>query len=147
MGIFEKVLGQETGTLSLTKPEAFAAVGVATVSVDGDISQEEIQRVVGDLLSLGTFRGYDIDDLIGTFDKVSGLIQKRGTGPIFSAVKVALTKEELKAAFFLAADLALADGIVEPKEEELLEDLKKILQIDDETALKIVEVAVIKNSG
>ena len=147
MGIFEKVLGKESGTVSLTKQEAFAAVGAATVAVDGDSSQEELQRIAEDLLSLGTFRGYDIDDLIGTLDKVLGLIQKRGTGPIFSAVKATLTKEELKAAFFLAADLALADGIVEPEEEELLEDRKKILQIDDETALKIVEVAVIKNSG
>jgi tellurite resistance protein len=147
MGIFEKVLGKETGTVSLTKPEAFAAVGVATVGVDGDISLEEVQRVVADITTLGAFRGYDIDDLVGTLDKVSGLIQKRGTGPIFSAVKAALTKEELKAAFFLAADLALADGVVEPEEKGLLEDLQTILQLDDETALKIVEVAVIKNSG
>jgi len=147
MGLLDKVLGKESATVSLTKQEAFAAVGVAAVAADGDISSEEVQRVVTDLATLGAFRKYDLRSLVNTLDKVAGLIKRRGAGPIFSAVKAALTKEELKAAFFLAADLVLADGIIEPEEKKLLEDLKTALQLDDETALKIVEVAVIKNSG
>ena len=147
MGLFDKVLGKETGTVSLTKSEAFAAVGFAAMAVDGDVSQDEIRHIVANLTTLGAFRGYDDDDLTDTLDKVGGLIVRRGFGGIFSAVKAALTEEELKAAFFLAADLVLADGVVEEEEKKLLEDLKNTLQIDDDTALKILEVAVIKNSG
>jgi len=47
-------------------------------------------------------------------------LSERGTGPVFSAVKTALTTEELKAAFFLAADFVLADGTIEPEEKKLL---------------------------
>jgi len=63
-------------------------------------------------------------------------LSERGTGPVFSAVKTALTTEELKVAFFLAADFVLADGVFEPEEKKVLEDLKNTLQLDDDTALR-----------
>jgi len=147
MGLFDKVFGKETGEISLNKAEAFAAVGIATVASDGDVSSEEMQRVVADMVSLRTFRKHDMKDLANTLNKVAGLIKKRGTGPVFDAVKIVLTKEELQTAFFVAADLVMADGIVEPEEKKFLEDLQATIQLDDTTALKIVEVVAIKNAA
>jgi len=147
MGIFDKVLGKESGSVSLNKAEAFAAVGVAAVAADGEISQEELQRTVIDLATLRTFRKHDLRDLGNTLNKVAGLIKKRGIGPVLQAAKETLTAEEMQSAFFVAADLVLADGIVEETEKKFLEDLQATLQIDDDTALKIVEVVTIKNRG
>lgn len=147
MGLFDKVFGKETGAVSLSKQEAYGAIGVAAVAADGDISPEEIQRVAIDLATLRAFHKSDIKDLANVLNKVSGLIKKRGTGPVFEVIKTTLTKEEMQAAFFVAADLVLADGVVEQEEKDFLEDLQSTLQIDDATALKIVEVATIKNSA
>jgi len=147
MGIFDKVLGKDSGTVSLNKAEAFAAIGVATVASDGEITSEEVHRIAVDLTTLKAFRKHDVRDLGNTLNKVSGHIRKRGTGPVFDVVKTVLTKEEKQAAFFIAADLVLADGIVEEEEKKFLEDLQGTLGIDDAVALKIVEVAAIKNGG
>ena len=66
-------------------------------------------------------------------------------GPVMDAAKSALGKEQIDTAFFIAADLVLADGTVEPEEKKFLEDLQQTLGVSEETATKIVEVVVIKN--
>lgn len=147
MGLFDKVLGKDSSTVNLDKAEAFAAIGVATVASDGDINAEEVQRVAVDLATLKAFKKHDLKDLSNTLNKSASLIKKRGTGPVFDVVKTVLTKEEKEAAFFMAADLVLADGIVEEEEKKFLEDLQTTLVIDNAVALKIVEVAAIKNGG
>lgn len=47
----------------------------------------------------------------------------------------------------MATDLVLADGEVDPKEKQFLEEFQKMLGIDDALALKIAEIMVIKNRG
>lgn len=147
MGLFDKAFGKDSGTVSLSKSEAFAAIGVAAVAADGDISQEEINRTVIDLATLKSFRKHDMRDMANTLNKVAGLIKKRGIAPVLQTAKAVLSKEELQSAFFVAADLVLADGIVEPEEKKFMEDLQNTLQIDEAIALKIVEVVVIKNQA
>jgi len=145
LGLSDKVLGKENSDVSLNKPEALAAIGVAAVASDGEVSPEEVQRIVIDLATLRAFRGFDLQDLGNTLNKVAGLIKRSGMAPIIKAAKAALTKDELQAAFFIAVDLVLADGIVKEDEKKFLEDLQVTLQIDEATALKITEAVVIKN--
>lgn len=147
MGLFDKAFGKETGTVTLTKPEAYAAIAVAAVASDGDINQEEANRTVMDLATLRAFRRYDLRDLANTLQKVAGLIKKRGPSPVLQAAKAALTNEEVQAAFFVAADLICADGVVEEGEKKFLEDLTGTLQVDEGVALKIVEVVQVKNKA
>lgn len=145
MGLFDKVLGKESGAIKLSKPEAFAAVAVTTVASDGNISPEEIQRTVINLSTIQLFRKYDLRDMSNTLNKMAGLLSRRGPAPIIEAVKATLSQEHLETAFFVAADLALADGIVEAEEKKFLEELQRNFQIDEATALKIVDVVLIKN--
>ena len=145
MGLFDKVFGKESGAVKLNEPEAFAAVAVAAIASDGNISPEEVQHTVANLSTLQLFRGYNIRDLGKTLDKVADLLRRRGPAPLIEAVKVTLSQEHLETAFFIAADLVLADGVVEAEEKKFLEELQRTLQIDDATALKIVDVVIIKN--
>lgn len=147
MGLFDKVLGNKNETVTLNKPESMAAIAVVAVAADGEISDEEINRVVIDLVTLRTFRRYDMRDLSNTLNKVAGLVKRRGAGPVLTAANSVLRKEEKESAFFVAADLVLADGVVEPDEKKFLEELQNTLSIDDGTALKIVEVCSIKNKA
>jgi tellurite resistance protein len=145
LGLSDRVLGKENSAVSLNKPEALAAIGVAAVASDGEVSPEEVERIVIDLATLRAFRGFDLRDLGNTLNKVAGLIKRRGMAPIIQAAKAALTKDELQAAFFVAVDLVLADGIIKEDEKKFLGDLQVTLQIDEATALKITEAVVIKN--
>ena len=147
MGLFDKVLGKESGAISLNKSEGFAAIAVAAIASDGTITSEEVDRTAIDLATLKAFRRHRMRDLVDTLNKVAGLIKRRGAGPVLQAAKEALSKEEMGGAFFVAADLMLADGVVEEQEKKFLEDLQNTLQMDHDTALKIVEVVVIKNKA
>ncbi len=144
MGKFDKVSGKDDGAIKLSKQEAFAAVSVATIASDGNISQKEIQRTVTNLTAIRFFRGYDLKDLNNTLHKVAALLRQHGTAPVMKAVEEVLNKELLETAFFIAADLALADGLVKD-EEELLEELQQTLKIDKAMATKIMEIAIVKN--
>ncbi len=146
MGLFDKVLGKD-GEIKLDKKEAFGAVAVAAVASDGDVSPEEVQRIAIDLMTLKAFRKADLRDLANTLDKVAGLAKKRGIGPLLQAAKVALGPDELAAAFFVAVDLVLADGVVEENEKKFLEELQRTIGMDDATATKIAEVVLIKNKA
>jgi tellurite resistance protein len=145
VGLFDKVLVKDTSNISLNKQDAFSAVAIAAVASDGDISPDEVQRTAINLASVKLFRSYDIRDLSNSLNKVSGLIKRRGPGPVLQAAKASLNQEQLTSAFFVAADLVLSDGVVEEAEKKFLEELQKTLQVDDDTALKIVDVAVLKN--
>lgn len=147
MGLFDKALGKESGPVQLDKAESFAAVAIAAVAADGEISQEELERTAMDLATLKAFRKHNLRDLGTTIGKVASQIKKRGTGPVLAAAKTGLNKDELNSAFFVAADLILADGVVEPQERKFLEELQTSLGLDNDTALKIVEVAALKNRG
>ena len=50
-------------------------------------------------------------------------------------------------AFAIAVDIALADGYLDPSEQECLEDLFLGLEVSEELATKIIEVIMIKNRG
>lgn len=51
----------------------------------------------------------------------------------------------MAAAFFVAVDLVLADGVLEEAEKKFLERLQRTLELDDATVTKIIEVVLIKN--
>lgn len=145
LGLLDKAFGRESSAISLSKPEAYAAVAVAAVAADGDISGEELQRTAIDLATLRAFRKHSLRDLGETLDKVAKLIKRRGPGPVLEATKTVLQREERESAFFVAVDLALADGVVEKHEREFLEELQRTLLVEEALALKIVEVVQIKN--
>ena len=148
MGIFDKVLGKtDQGPLSLDQREAFAAISVAAVAADGVIEREEAQHVITNLAEKKLFRNQNVNDLLSILQKMANLIQKRGVQPVLEAAARTLSPELRQTAFVLAADLVLADGVVEEKEKQFLEGFQKTLQIDSELAIKAVEIMVIKNRG
>jgi hypothetical protein len=47
----------------------------------------------------------------------------------------------------VATDLVLADGCIRGREKAFVDQLQAALEVDETTALKIVEVLLIKNRG
>lgn len=147
MTIFDRVLKREreNGPIVLSTPEAYAAVAVAAISADGNVSDDEANRTALNLATVNIFRTYELREMGDVLNRVALLIQRRGPSTVLKAAKDTLTSAQAESAFFLAADLTLSDGTFGQAEREFLEQLKNTLAVNDSTALKIVEVVVIKN--
>ncbi|MCD1294241.1 Tellurite resistance protein TerB [Methanocella sp. CWC-04] len=146
MGLFDKVFGGNQPA-KLTAPEAFTGVVLAAVASDGSISQEEGVGVISALSRMKMYRGYNEPQMKNLLEKAANTLKKQGPGAIMIAAKETLNQELRESAFAVAADLILADGVVEDEEKKFLDELQKVLGVPDDLALKIAEVMVIKNRG
>jgi tellurite resistance protein len=145
--LFDRVLkrDRENGPIILSTPEAYAAVAVASIAADGNVTDEEANRTALTLATLAVFRNYELQEMGDVLNRVAVLIQQRGPTAVLKAAKGTLTAAQAESVFFLAADLTLSDGAFGKAEQEFLEQLKNTLDVKDSIALKIVEVVVIKN--
>jgi hypothetical protein len=122
-------------------PDALAAILVASVFMDGALNVDE-SAVIESLLSTSRlFR----DATVGSIDRAITLLNDRGAEAVLAASARALPPKLHATAFAMAVDLVLCDGRVEPREQAYIASLQSALGVDEATALKIVEVLVIRN--
>ena len=143
--LVDKTLKKDRNALSLTQREALAAVLVAATASDGVIDQKELYRLVGSLVEKSMFR--TSGDLGTVLKRASEHVQRHGATAVIDVAVKAIEESLRPTAYALAADLVLANSMVESKERSFLDELQRKLGIDDATALKIVEVVAIKNRG
>jgi hypothetical protein len=131
--------------ITLSLPEAAAAVLVAAISADGTFGVDEANRLNS---VLSTSRLFDQAVRAGDVDVVEravNLLSERGVAPMLAACAAAIPRELRATVFAVATDLVLSDGRLEGHEKVFVDQLQSALQVDDGTALKIVEVLLIKN--
>jgi tellurite resistance protein len=146
MGLFDKVFGGNQPP-KMTPPEAFVGVVMSAVAADGVITQEEALSVITILNRMKLYKGMSEKEIKGMLDRTVNTLKSQGPAPLVAAAKETLPADLRDTAFAVAADLVLADGIVEEKEKKFLEELQKAMGVPDDVALKITEVMVIKNRG
>jgi len=144
MGIFDKIF---SGEEKLDTKEAFAAVLVAGIAADGYISEEEAQETIGRLLRTKLYEGCTGQELNVVINKLMTILKSGGPNALIGAAKEVLPFELRETAFTNSVDLVLEDGIVTESEKQILEQIQKSLDIPDDTALKIVDIIMIKNRG
>lgn len=146
MGLFDKVFGSSQPQ-KLNAQEAFTGVLIASVASDGSIGSEEMLGVMSVIARMKLYKGMNDQQMKTLMDRVVNVLKKQGPGSIIAAAKETLSPDQKETAFAVAADLVLADGVVEAEEKQFLEDLQKAMEVADDKALKITEVLVIKNRG
>ncbi|MDJ0733475.1 MAG: tellurite resistance TerB family protein [Nostocaceae cyanobacterium] len=145
---FDKVLNSQVQVQDQLSPaEAFAAIALAAIASDGYLSEEEGRAISYTLSRMKLFRSYSHDAMLKIFDKVLGIVRTQGINALFNAAEEFLPHDLREAAFAVAADLLLADGIVTAEERGFLGDLHLSLGITSDTATQIVQVMLIKNQG
>ncbi len=148
MGLFDKVFATQSQVQdALTPAEAFAAITLAATASDGDISDEEVRNISSALSRIKLFRNYPSDVMNRMFDDLLGILKRDGIDNLFNIAKESLSPELREAAFAVATDLVLAEGVVTQEEKEFLNDLYHALSISSDIATQIVEVMLIKNRG
>lgn len=148
MALFDKISGTQSQVQeALSSAEAFAAITLAATASDTYLSDEEARGISSALSRMKLFRSYSNDVINRMFDKLLGILRREGIDTLFNIAKESLPYDLREAAFAVATDLVLADGVVTQEEQEFLNDLYQALGISGDVATQIVQVMLIKNRG
>ncbi len=148
MGLFDKMSSTQSQVQDVFTPaEAFAAITLAATASDGYLSEEEARAISSTLSRMRLFRSCSHDVIIRMFEKLLGVLKGEGIDFLFNAAKDSLPNDLREAAFAVATDLVLTDGVVSQEERDFLNDLYQALGISSDIATQIVQVMLIKNRG
>lgn len=142
MGLLQKLFGRQNQKFSL--PESFAAIAIATIASDGYLLNEERQRLLYLLSTLEVCRGYSESTLIVILDQLVERARQKGIHELVEHAKQSLPDNLRPIALGVAADLAVVDGTLAPREEEFLTYLWQSLEIPGDMAWEIIEFKVKK---
>lgn len=148
MGLFDKISNaRQQRETTLGPAEAFAAIALIGLAADGYAADTEVQSLLTALSRMQLFRSYPEDVMRKMFDRLLTILQRQGADTLLGAALASLPHELQETAFAVTTDIVLADGEVTEEEEDFLEQLYRALEISEETAVKIIDVMLIKNRG
>ncbi len=147
MGVFNQVFGTASDVkLAMNSAEALAAICLVAIAADGYLSKSEEAEMTLRLSRMRLFQDSS-ESLEHIQDSLVSKLKKYGPQALIESARAALPPSLAPTAFAIAVDLVFADGIVSAEERAFIDDLRHILVIPDDLALKIVEVMTIKNQG
>lgn len=146
MGLFDKFTGGGDDA-AFTKEEGFAAIMLAVVAADGNVSDEEVQDFNARANRMKLFAPQSGAEFRQMIDKLFRILRKSGPKELTKRGASALPKELQETVFAVAVDMIFADGSVQDEEKALVETLQGELGISDALASKILDVMTIKHRG
>lgn len=147
MELFDKIFKQVPEEDKLSKQEAFAGVALAMAGADGSISQSEWDGIVNYIRRLRLYDNFSGPAFDKMFDKLFRILKNQGASALVSASIGGLPEDLKLTAFACAVDIALADGVLEEEEKDIINQLAESLEIPEQTAISIIEVLIIKNKA
>lgn len=147
MGLFDKIFKQVPEEDKLTKQEAFAGIAIAMAGADGSIAQSEWDGIVNYIRRLRLYDNFSGPAFDKMFDKLFRILKNQGASALVAASVKGLPEDLKLTAFACAVDIALADGVVEEEEKQIINQLAEALAIPEDTAVSIIEVLIIKNKA
>ncbi|NJM97659.1 MAG: tellurite resistance TerB family protein [Phormidesmis sp. RL_2_1] len=151
MGLINQVFRvRAEAKVAMNSAEAFAAICLVAIASDGYLSESEEIEMKMRLSRMKLFQDV-VNDRKKGLDRIKDYLieglKKYGPNEMVASARAALPPNLAPTAFASAVDLVFADGTVSAEEQAFIDDLRRILEIPDELALKIVEVMTIKNRG
>ena len=125
-----------------SEQEAWVAILCACMSVDGDFSDIEINDMARMLVFKNKFQDVDI---ASHFKLATQAKMRVGFFSLVESSAPMVSEDDRPTLLAVATDLVLSDGVLTDKEKELIEFLAKQLNIEEQTAMKIIEVILLKN--
>ena len=138
---------ERVAPLRLSRAEAVAAILVAAVAADGELSVAESARLNGLLASSRLLPPNPPDGNPNVVESALAVLTDHGLPATLRACAEALPATLRPTAFAQATDLVLSDARVGQREKAFIDALREALRIDDALALQIVDVMLIKNRG
>ena len=131
----------------LSKQESFASIALAMAGAAGSIAQSEWDGICSYLRRLRLYDNFSGPAFDKMFDKLFRILKNQGASALVACSVEGLPEDMKLTAFACAVDIALADGVVEDEEKEIINQLAESLQIPEDTAVSIIEVLIIKNKA
>lgn len=147
MGIFDKVFKEVSPEEAFSQQEAFAGIAIAIAGADGSIGQSEWDGIVNYIRRLRIYDNFSGPAFDKLFDKLFKVLKKDGPGALVAMSAKGLSEDLRLTAFACAVDIALADGVLEDEEKDVINELAGALNIDSSIAVPIIEVMIIKNKA
>jgi hypothetical protein len=148
MGLFDNLFGDKAGDRRvLTEAEAFAGVLMAAAAADGHAGKREVAELRAVLGRMKLFADLTDGRWRVMSDTLFRLLKRDGVLGLADRCAAVLPPDLRDCAFANACDLILSDGTVEDAERAFLEHLQRVLELDPDVALNIVEVLIAKNKG
>jgi tellurite resistance protein len=131
----------------LSRQEAFVALLIASARADGSVSAHEANRIEHVVAGMQLFRGHPHEALQKVFANAAERIKEHGILTVVQAAAAIVPKELGATTFAVAVDLMLSDGRLTSKEEGFANELRTLLNVEPDTATRIVDVLLVKNAG
>lgn len=147
MGLFDKIFKAVPEEDKLSKQESFAGIALAMAGADGSIAQSEWDGICAYLRRLRLYDNFSGPAFDKMFDKLFRILKNQGASALVACSGEGLPEDMKLTAFACAVDIALADGVVEDEEKEIINQFAESLQIPEATAVSIIEVLIIKNKA
>jgi hypothetical protein len=148
MSVVDKALQHAAAPATpVTVQEAIASLLVAAITIDGELNTDEAVRIGGVLSTSHLLHQAGDGSMDALANRAIILLTEHGLPAILTGCAKVIPFDLRPTVFALATDLALADGRIGDREKSFIDELQAVLQIDQATAVKIVEVLLIKNPG
>ncbi|WP_373526644.1 hypothetical protein [Nostoc sp.] len=133
----------KTSEESLSPEEAVAAVAVVTAIADSSIEDVDAESLAGILWEFEVFEEYSEDEITEIVDRLMGIAEDEGIGPLFNAAKVSLSDELVLDGFAAGVIVLLDDELAIPKQKQAyLKKLQTALELEDEEAEEIIKEVI-----
>lgn len=131
----------------LPVPDAITAILVASAAVNGVLNAHQAVRMNELLSSSPVFRRPDGGPIPGLAARAIKLLTDQRLPAVLTACARSIPANLRPTAFALAVELVLSDGRIGDRERSFIDELQAVLRIGDPTALKIMDVLLLKNRG
>ncbi|HKT81366.1 MAG TPA: TerB family tellurite resistance protein [Vicinamibacterales bacterium] len=139
--------GTQPPAQGLSPREALVCLLIASARSDGSVSPHEANQIEHVTVAMKLFRGSSYETRLGVFTAAADRITALGIEPVVRAAAAAVPGGLGATTFALGVDLMLADGPLTANEQRFADELRGLLNVDQQTAAKIVDVLTIKNGG
>ena len=131
----------------LSPQEALVSLLIASARADGSVSAHEANSIEHVVAGMKLFRGHSHEGVQKVFATAAERITEQGISSVVQTAAAIVPKELGVTTFAIAVDLMLSDGGLSPKEEAFVEELRTLLNVERDTAGRIIDVLLVKNAG
>ena len=127
----------------MTPTDAFAAIAVIAVACDGVLDSKEAKALRHELESRSPYKDRSTLEIGEMLNGLLQQLREERWPEVLSEAVLALTPSQQETALALASHLAHANGLVDPKEAEMLETMAFQLDLPQQRTRQILETMAI----
>lgn len=128
-----------TPKIEFTPEEAFVALAIVAVAIDGEHAEAEEMAVTQAILSAELFASHPADQLIGMINNSFHRIHEQGIETIFQSAMRYLPENLRSEALTAIAKIIMADGKVSSEEKNLLSQVSQGFDIPEEQINQVLQ--------